>query len=120
MGKPTFHFICYLLALTTPFQPKGTGQPQAAVDVQFATYLWFFGSSSHNCHFDAARDTSIAVVSVRNHVLRVISGLQEMELRFLKWPSAAHREVIMKGFGLSGYIGAVDGSLIPLSFVPKE
>ncbi|GAA5907410.1 hypothetical protein JCM5296_002190 [Sporobolomyces johnsonii] len=77
------------------FNTSGTGRPAAADEIQFGTFLRF---ASKLTHISSARDTA----------------------RYLRLPlTSAEKKEVSDRFGLSGCLGAIDGSLFKLKNEPK-
>ncbi len=120
MGVGCFQYLCGLLKATGLFDWVGNGRPPRPVEYQLSVFLRYYGSSSTNKHFDSARDTSVGTGSVRNYVQNVTAAIRAIEAHHLTWPSLERKGAIVDGFGWPGCIGAVDGSLIPLTYIPTE
>lgn len=97
-------------------------KPQRPVWHQLAVFLRHFGNVSQH-HINTARDCGVSQGSVYLYIDRVITALQSLGSKCVRWPDGDTREDVKMAYadvGFPGCLGAIDGSLIRLATVPEE
>jgi hypothetical protein len=103
------------------FQSTGH-KPQRPAWHQLAVFLRHYGNVNQH-HINTARDCGVSQGSVFLYIDRVITALRSLGRKRVCWPEGDARDEIKAAYadtGFPGCLGAIDGSLIQLAFIPEE
>ncbi|KAG2214626.1 hypothetical protein INT45_003978 [Circinella minor] len=125
MNKSTFKLLTKKIAEDEVFKPKDNGRKQRPVWFQLACTLERLahdgtGRSVHSI----ARQWGVASGSVSTYMKRVITALDDLSPKYIKWPDEAERRqiasCIQESYNFPSCVGFIDGTHMVLSQKPKK
>lgn len=122
MDKPSFFKLVEMISDHSIFSNNSLYQ-QAPVVLQLAVCLDRVGHEGNGACLNRLIPTwGVSTGSLVNFSKRCFVALESVLAEEVQWPNREQREVIKQhftGYGFSGCVGLIDGSLIPLSQGPK-
>ncbi|KAG2216781.1 hypothetical protein INT45_009668 [Circinella minor] len=125
MNKSTFKLLTKKIAEHEVFKPKDNGRKQRPIWLQLACTLerLAYDGTGWSVH-SIARQWGVASGSVSTYMKRVITALNDLSPKYIKWPDEAeHIQIascIQESYNFPSCVGFIDGTHMVLSQKPKK